>query len=281
MTSAAKNIITLLTLLLVGSGAGVWQIRSNYLRKVKQQSAAHSEELGRQHLEMQTALTAQAEKHQQQLSAINAEHEKRITAIQNAQREQMAAAYREFEDIFEGNKKTADYLSLIEAKVKQGREVTDPDVERLKIIASGLGYLQKQYTRPLEEFSELAEYFEKQAVLQPEKPRANFFRRTFSREYRERERQYYRDEGARQAFEQAQNKFASAYASAQKQMAAIRVNTDEQIKKLQAFIDDKEAAKPADLTSFFDQARKALRTHQDVLKFEPENLPLPPQPPRP
>ena len=35
-----------------------------------------------------------------------------------------------------------------------------------------------------------------------------------------------------------------------------------------------------DLSSFFDQARKALKTHQDVLKFEPDALP-PPLPLRP
>jgi hypothetical protein len=36
-----------------------------------------------------------------------------------------------------------------------------------------------------------------------------------------------------------------------------------------------------DLSSFFNKARQALRTHQDVLDFEPGALPLPAPKPQP
>ena len=85
----------------------------------------------------------------------------------------------------------------------------------------------------------------------------------------------------KQAYDQAQTKFTTVYSEAQKQMAAVQLNADEQVKKLYALIEGKQQANTEDLSSFFDQARKALKTHQDVLKFEPENLPVPPVTPRP
>ena len=64
-------------------------------------------------------------------------------------------------------------------------------------------------------------------------------------------------------------------------MAAVNLDTDKHLQKLYALIDEKQQANAEDLSSFFDQARKALRTHQDMLKFEPEQPKLPPPLPRP
>jgi hypothetical protein len=64
-------------------------------------------------------------------------------------------------------------------------------------------------------------------------------------------------------------------------MAAVGLNGDQYVKKLYALIDDKNQANAEDLTKFFDQARQALRTHQDVLDFQPDkvpDLPVKPQP---
>lgn len=276
MTTAAKNLITLLVLLLLGSGFGVWQVQKNGQAKLAAQAAQNETELAAKHQEMQSALASQAEQHQKQIAVMTAEHEKKIAEQEARRAAQMASVYKEFENIFDGNKKTLAYLGELEAKVKAGQAPSKDEAERLAIIATGLGYLQKQYQKPLEQFNELADYFEAQAVLQPEMPRTNFFRRVFSREHRELQKQFYRDEGARLAFEQAQNKFGSAYAAAQKEMSAIKLDTDSLVKKLLAVIQDKEAAKPEDLSPFFDKARQALKTHQDVLKFEPDKLPAAP-----
>jgi hypothetical protein len=159
-----------------------------------------------------------------------------------------------------------------------GKEISRQEVDRLAVIATALTYLQKQYQKPLQEFSELQSYFERQAQASPEKPqsRFGFFRRSFSRSYREAEQNYYREEGMRKAFEQAQGKFGEVYASAQRSMASVNLNAEAEIKNLQALMQDKQTANAADLSSFFDNARKALRTHQEVLKFEPE-LPAAPK----
>ena len=279
--NALKILTPVFALLSAGLGIGLWQQNSAHQATIEKLESDKQIAIAAKHTEMQAALEAQADQHQQTLQTLNADFDKKLAEIQVAQQNQIAAAYKEFENIFDGNKKTIDYINLLETKVKAGQAISKAEVERLAVISTGIGYLQKQYQKPLDQFTELATYFEKQSALQPEKPKGNFFRRTFSKSFREAEREFYREEGMKQAYDQAQTKFTTVYSEAQKQMAAVQLNADEQVKKLYALIEGKQQANTEDLSSFFDQARKALKTHQDVLKFEPENLPVPPVTPRP
>ncbi|MBK8091715.1 MAG: hypothetical protein IPK32_06960 [Verrucomicrobiaceae bacterium] len=167
--------------------------------------------------------------------------------------------------------------------MKSGQQLSKAEVERLTVITTGLGYLKKQYQKPMEEFKELQDYFEAQAAKVVEKPKGSFFKRLFSKSYREAEKEYERNQGAKQAFEQAQGVFSQVYTKAQKSMAGVSLDADAQIKKLQDYIDDKKQQNADDLSSLFGQARKALRTHQAVLDFEPEAAPTLPKtsPPQP
>jgi hypothetical protein len=45
--------------------------------------------------------------------------------------------------------------------------------------------------------------------------------------------------------------------------------------------EDKEKANAEDLSDFFNKARQALRTHQDVLDFQPDKIPDLPVKPQP
>lgn len=277
--NALKLLAAILALAAAGLGYSLRQQQAASHAEIEALKVAHAAALAAKHAEMQSALGAQADQHQSEIQALNAGFETKLADMQRSQRDQMAAAYREFENVFDGNKKTIDYINLLEGKVKAGQEISKAEVERLAIIASGIGYLQKQYQKPLDQFSELAGYFEKQAALQPEKPKGSFFRRLFSKEYKEAEREFNREQGMKQAYEEAQSKFTTVYRAAQKQMAAVNIDAEAQVKKLYSLIEDKEQANKENLTGFFNQARQALRTHQDVLKFEPENLP--PTVPRP
>lgn len=279
--NALKILTPVFALLSAGLGIGLWQEKNAHQTAVEKLESDKEIAIAAKHTEMQAALEAQADQHQQTLQTLNADFDKKLAEIQVTQQNQIATAYKEFENIFDGNKKTIDYINLLETKVKAGQAISKAEVERLAVISTGIGYLQKQYQKPLDQFTELATYFEKQSALQPEKPKGNFFRRTFSKSFREAEREFYREEGMKQAYDQAQTKFTTVYSEAQKQMAAVQLNAGEQVKKLYALIEGKQQANTEDLSSFFDQARKALRTHQDVLKFEPENLPIPPVTPRP
>lgn len=274
--NALKFLTALFGILSAGLGFGLYQEKVDHTATVEKLAVEKDLAIAAKHTEMQSTLEAQSDQHQKAIQTLNADFEKKLAELQVAQQNQIASAYKEFENIFDGNKKTIDYINLLETKVKGGQAISKAEVERLAVITTGISYLQKQYQKPLEQFTELATYFEKQSALQPEKPKGNFFRRTFSKAYREAEREFYREEGMKQAFETAQGKFTAVYTDAQKQMSAVQLDADAQVKKLYALIDDKQQSNREDLSSFFDQARKALKTHQDVLKFEPENLPPPP-----
>jgi hypothetical protein len=64
-------------------------------------------------------------------------------------------------------------------------------------------------------------------------------------------------------------------------MGNVSLDADAQIKKLQDYLDEKKQQNPEDLSALFSQARKALRTHQEVLDFEPEAAPAPSNKPQP
>ena len=285
--TAIKNLVTLLVIALLGSGVLGWflfQTRSDNdaLRaQLARLEGEHAEALKQRDEQLQRTLENQAAKHQQAIDTINAEHEKAVAAMRQGERQRLAAAAKEFDNIFEGNKATLGYLNSLEDKVKAGQTLAKAEVERLTIITTGLGYLKKQYQKPMQEFKELQDYFEAQAAKVTAKPKGNFFKRLFSKEFREAEKEYERSEGARQAFEQAQGVFTQVYAKAQKAMGNVSLDADAQIKKLQDYLDEKKQQNPEDLTALFNQARKALRTHQEVLDFEPEPAPGPSTKPQP
>jgi type II secretory pathway pseudopilin PulG len=285
--NAIKNLVTLLVISLLVSGVLGWflfQTRSDNdaLRaQLTLLEGEHAEALKQRDEQLQRALENQAAKHQQAIDTINSEHDKVVAAMRQGERSRLAAAAKEFENIFEGNKATLGYLNSLEDKVKAGQALAKADVERLTIITTGLGYLKKQYQKPMQEFTELQAYFEAQASKVTEKPKGNFFKRMFSKEFREAEKEYERNEGARQAFEQAQGVFTNVYAKAQKAMGAVSLDADAQIKKLQDYLDEKKQQNPDDLSALFNQARKALRTHQEVLDFEPDAPPAPSNKPQP
>lgn len=282
-----KLLISLLVLALIGNavlGYNFWKQGIDHTAALERLNAAHASELAAKDDLREKALAEQTDRHEQRVQALNQDFETKLDALRSDQRKQIASAYKEFENIFEGNRQTIEYINVLEGKVRAGQQLSKNEVEKLAVITTGLGYLQKQYQKPLQEFSELEAYFERQAArpatATAPKKAFGFFRRTFSKSFRENEKQFYREEGERQAFEKAQQEFSRVYASAQQSMQAVNLNADEQIKKLYSLIEEKDTANQTDLSEFFNKARQALRTHQDVLQFEPDNK-LPPSTPAP
>lgn len=285
--SAIKNLTALLVLSFLASGVVGWFLFQSHTdltaarSQIEQIKTEHADELKSKEAEFQRSLDTQAAQHQKMITALNDEHEKKIDELRKGERKRLAIAAKEFENIFEGNKTTLQYIDLLEDKVKTGQTLSKAEVEKLSIITTGLGYLKKQYQKPMQEFQELANYFDSQASRQIAKPKGGFFKRMFSSDFRDAEKQYIRQEGAKEAFEQAQSKFSSTYKQAQKVMGSVNLDADAQLQKLHAYIDDKQQMNSHDLSSFFDKARQALRTHQDVLDFEPEASRLPAPKPQP
>jgi hypothetical protein len=285
-----KNFKLLLALfiaaLLASAALGftLWKQGIDHKAEIERLSIAHTSALAAKDEQLEKNLAEQTERHEQRVQALNQDFETKLDSLRSDQRKQIASAYKEFENIFEGNRQTIEYINALEGKVRAGQQLSRNEVEKLTVITTGLGYLQKQYQKPLQEFSELEAYFERQAsrpatATEPKKA-FGFFRRTFSKSFRENEKQFYREEGERQAFEKAQQEFSRVYTSAQQSMQAVNLNADEQVKKLYSLIEEKDAANQTDLTDFFNKARQALRTHQNVLQFEPDTK-LPPATPAP
>lgn len=269
----ARNIALLLVILSLGYG--IWHYHSDAGRlrlEIDALKTAHAAALDAKDRELQSSLAAQNDQHQKALQALNDEMDKKLSELRQSQRQQIAQAYKEFENIFAGNRQTMEYLNLLEGKVKAGQQLSKIEVEKLTVITSGIGFLQKQYQKPLQEFTALQEYFESAASRASEKPKSNFgfFKRMFSKDFREAEKEYYREEGARRAFTEAQGKFNEVYAGAQRSMRAVNLDAEGHLRKLTELIEDKKTANAEDLVGFFEKARQALRTHQNVLDFEPE-----------
>jgi hypothetical protein len=277
-----RTLITLLIIGLAGMGAWVWKTKEKQWEAegaVVQLEQSKQAALLAKQTEFQLTMDAKDAEHQKDIAAIMEKHEKDLDALRQAERQRTAQAFAQFGDILEGNKKTLNYLDTLEGKVKSGKAFSEAEAQQLSIIATGLGYLQKQYQKPFREFGELESYFTKRANSNVETPdmRNAFWKRTFSREFREQEREFYRTEGERRGFQEASEKFSNAYAAAQKQMKSVNLDFEKQLLKLSDLVAQQKPAE--DLSEFFKEARKALTAHEELLEFEPEpNKPLVEQP---
>ena len=269
-----RALFMVMVLAVAGMGAWVWQTKEKLWRA--QDQVARAEEIRQSELKALSIkhvadLHAREAEQDRNVQALNADWEGRMDTMRKEERQRMAGAFEQFGDILDGNKKTLDYLTLLEQKVKSGQEVGKGDSQKLAVIATSLGYLQKQYQKPFQEFTELEAYLSKRASANVETPdmKNAFWKRMFSRGFREQEREFYRTEGERRGFQEASDKFNSAYKAAQKQMAGVSLNLGKVIQDLNDAGKSLDR-KPEDLSEFFAQARKALSTHQKLLEFEPE-----------
>lgn len=269
-----RTLWALLVLTLGGMGAWVWRTNENFKVAEKAALKANADKtsaLAAKDREHEQAVAEMRQKQEDEMKKQGEDFEKKLDALRKEERAKLGQAYEQFSHILDGDRKVLDYINLIEQKVKAGEKISRNEAEKLAVIATGLTYLQKQYQKPFAEFGELEAYFQKRANAPVETPnmRNAFWKRLFSREFREKEREFYRTEGERRGFQEAQDRFSTAYASAQKKMSAVNINMEETIGKLNDFIQEKQNS-TQDLSDFFKQARKALDTHQKLLEFEPD-----------
>lgn len=263
----------LLVVTLAGMGAWVWKTK-NELKLVEAQIAtvekAGQDAVAAKEQEMKDAISAQEQQHQQDVTSIMEKHQKELDALRDGERKRMAESFKQFSDILDGNKKTVEYIDLLEKKVKSGQAVSGAEAQKLATIATGLSYLQKQYEKPFQEFGELEAYLSKRSDENIETPNMKnaFWKRLFNRNFREQEREFYRTEGERRGFQEASRRFDEAYSNAQKQMKSVSIDLEKSLTSIQQLIDEKKA--PENLDAFFDEARKALTTHQKLLDFVPD-----------
>lgn len=269
-----RILLMLVVLSLSGMGAWVWKLKEK--QQVAEEALAQSKQetltqLAAKENEKTEALTAQNQENQKLVQKISEDFDKKLDDMRQQERKRTAAAFEQFGDIIDGNKKGLSYLNALEDKIKSGQSINKNEAEKLAVFATGLAYLQKQYQKPFQQFSELEKYLATKATTSVETPdmRHAFWKRLFDSEFREKEREFYRTEGERRGFQDASERFNNVYKTAQKQMANVDLDFDKSIMKLNDLISEKQQT-PPDLSDFFNQARKALNAHQKLLEFEPD-----------
>lgn len=272
-----RALIMLLVLSLAGMGAWVYTAKQKQwtaeqaILKTKEESQQKAKaELDAKVAEHQKELLAQSQGHQKEMEVLNADWEKKMDSSRKEVSQRMSNVFTQFGDILEGNKKALTSITVLEQKVKAGQALSKAESQDLAVMATGLSYLQKQYEKPFQDFKELETYLSRQSSANLKTPdmRNSFWKRVFSKEFREQEREFYRTEGERRGFQDASAKFTEAYAVAQKQMSGLNLDFQKAIEKLAGLNQDNKNKE--DLSEFFDQAKKALTTHQKIIEFEPE-----------
>ncbi len=199
--------------------------------------------------------------------------------------DRLAAANSQFNDLLENGRRSLGYIGTLEKKLQDDQTLEAGEIERLAAIASGLDHLRAQYRKPMQEFTELGAYFERQAnvsVTEPETKRLRGIKRLVSKSFREEEREqkreYEQQLGQRAAFEVAHARFSAAYASAQKQMDALGKDMADHSQRLYALIDEGRAANSEDLARFFAESKKAINVHLEMIELDPGDFDDPPEP---
>ncbi|GAG31801.1 unnamed protein product, partial [marine sediment metagenome] len=180
-------------------------------------------------------------------------------------------AYQQFTEIVENGRKALGYIDELEAKLKSGQALSSEEIERLGAIAGGLDQLRTQYRKPMQEFTELGDYFEREAnrtIETPETPRFKRLRKLVSRNYREQLRQYELQVEQKKAFAQAHARFSVAYRKAQTQMDVIGKGMAAQAQRIYALAGEKQQ-RYDEFEDFFRKSRQAISIHLDVIDLDP------------
>jgi len=203
---------------------------------------------------------------------VRSEWDTQVAQLKKEHREQMESTYAQMDNIIHDSRKTLEYIAGVERKLKDGQAISKEEARQLAAIGTGLTFLHKQYEKPIEEFRELEKFLADQlnvAAVVPPTQRGKFFKRMFSKDYREHEQEYFRDQGKRDAFERSRAKVTEAYSRAQAQMKQLSVQSTDYLDQLQAIVDSNNA-NAADIENFFDQSREILQIHDRIMNLEPD-----------
>ncbi len=235
-------------------------------QKMEQQAQARQEEFA-----------TMVSTHQAEIERINREWTAQMDRQKQNHEQQLQLSLDAIGEIVNESGETLKVMDTLESKIREGKELQEAEIHRLKAVANGLAYLHQQYEKPIHEFRELESYLSRQLEAQTLEPaqRGKFFRRMFSNEWRDQMQEYYRDQGRISAIESTRKQVAAAYGRAQGEMARLKVGYDQYLANLNQLIDEKGADTKA-LDSFFDVSKEILSIHQRVMAIKPATTPQTP-----
>jgi hypothetical protein len=228
--------------------------------------------------------------HAAELQRLNADWQAQVSAVQQATEQRlnqgMASVAKVVDDVVNNSEATVGYLQQLESKVRGGQQLQRAEIDKLRALAGGLAYLNKQYEKPIDEFKELDAYVTRQLQLPPTtspEEKGKLLKRLFNPAYREQQKaqlaEFHADQGRREALTGMQTKVVQSYGEAQRQMAAIKVDQEKYLSSLDALVNSKTADVAA-MDSFFQVSAKILDIHRKMMAIEPPT-PEAPQPEAP
>ncbi len=197
-----------------------------------------------------------------------------VETLKKQHAEQLQRTYGQMNEIVYDSRKTLAYIGDIEARLRSGQKIDQDEAAKLTGVINGLAFLHQQYGKPLNEFRELDRYFSQQLSALPDNAvdpleTTPLGKRIFkNKEFKEDRAQYFEKQGRRSAIVEAKTAVATAYASAQRQMAAISLDMNQYLAQLQRVVDSNNS-NAAEVDEFFEKSKEILKIHDKIMSIEP------------
>lgn len=207
-----------------------------------------------------------------EIDRLKKEWSDQVAALKKEHQKHLERTYAKMNGIVHDTRKTMEYMGTLEDKLKAGQALDEQEAKDLDAIVSGLVVLHKQYQKPIHEFRELETFLSDQLQLQgvvPPNRKGAFFKRIFNKDYRKAEESFFRDQGRREAFENARVKVVEAYSRAQAEMDKVSLDAGQYLDRLDKIVGSNKAT-ATDLTEFFNKSKEILKIHDKIMSIEPE-----------
>lgn len=275
--------IVLLTILLLAAGGAagflgsLWSKEQTKVLTLDQQVKSISSrvsELENKNAELSSLL---ADK-QAETERLIEEWSTQVDTLKAQHAEQLQRTYAQMNEIVYDSRSTLAYIGDIETRFRAGQKIDQEEAAKLAGVINGLAFLHQQYGKPLNEFRELDRYFANQLSSLPANQvdpleTTPLGKRIFkNKEFKEERADYFQNQGRRSALVEAQTAVATAYASAQRQMAEISLDNTQYLVQLQKIVDSNNAS-AAEVDDFFAKSKEILKIHDKIMSIEPPKTP--------
>lgn len=275
--------IVLLTILLLAAGGAagflgsLWSKEQTKVLTLDQQVKSISSrvsELENKNAELSSLL---ADK-QAETERLIEEWSTQVDTLKAQHAEQLQRTYAQMNEIVYDSRSTLAYIGDIETRFRAGQKIDQEEAAKLAGVINGLAFLHQQYGKPLNEFRELDRYFASQLSSLPANQvdpleTTPLGKRIFkNKEFKEERADYFQNQGRRSALVEAQTAVATAYASAQRQMAEISLDNTQYLVQLQKIVDSNNAS-AAEVDDFFAKSKEILKIHDKIMSIEPPKTP--------
>lgn len=196
-----------------------------------------------------------------------------VETLQTQHKEQLQRTYGQMNEIVYDSRKTLAYIGDIETRLREGENLDREEITKLTGVVNGLAFLHEQYKKPLAEFRELDRFFAQQLAAIPADQvdpieTTPLGKRIFkNKQFKEERNQYFEDQGRRSALVEAKGRVASAYASAQRQMASVSLDVNQYLLELENVIDSNQKSAD-DVAEFFEKSKEILKIHDRIMNIE-------------